>query len=255
MLMLRNLKLQGKIILAIVSMTAVALSISYVALNMLVRELANEIYSGHLSHENAMSVVNSLTLRLLIGNIVGLAVLVVLICLVIKRVCAPLSKLVMNAGEMAKGSISVKFDTRRGDEAGMVSRAFAEVQASLASLADDTVKLSQDFVKGRLYTRSDESAYQGSFRDVIESVNLIAENTVMYLNNTDNSMVLFDDEYRVSFINQYLFRHGYSKAMIGKLISEVAPPELAQEIKAHFEETRATGQPTPGRMEIQDPTG
>ena len=253
--MLRNLKLTAKIMFAISAIMIVTLMSSVVYVAPALRGFASEMYSADLSHEQAIAAADSMTFTLVMLNIGGIIVLIPVLFFTVRYFLRPLKKLAAQAEEVAKGNMDVDFGTGSNDEIGVVTRAFAEVQSAVASLVSDIVNLGQEALKGRLYKRVDESAYQGSFRDVIASVNLIAENATMYLDNINNSMVLFDDEYRVSFINQYLFRYGYSKEMFGMLLSEAAPPELLQEIKANFEKVIATGKPVYSRMELQDPDG
>ncbi|MDR2167227.1 MAG: methyl-accepting chemotaxis protein [Clostridiales bacterium] len=212
------------------------------------------IISAFDSEDLAAAVVRDVVLSLLpITAIVGVAGIILIILL--RRMLKPMHRLVAQAEEVAAGNVRVNLTTDSNDEVGKLAKSFSNVQNEISSLVDEIMRLGDSVARGNLFEKGNEAAYQGSFRDVIASVNRITENTKMYLDNMSGSVFILDNDYRLAFINQRVIDHGFPLELVGKDISEALPPAQSDNIKKHLEIVKSTGRPSRTTMNIDTPTG
>ena len=209
------------------------------------------------SQEGMQEGLRRLTMGMLLIGLAGIAVASLIMFFVGKRITAPVENLVAFASDVSQGKLNANLNTARlaDDEIGELAQSFKLVQESVSSLVDDAVKLGKDASAGYLTARGDESLYQGGFRDVIESVNNIVKNAALYLDNISGVAVIFDMDYKITFMNKYTLDMGYDNALIGKSLEEALPPEVAQVFRANFDSVKNTGKTVRSRSQLPAPTG
>ena len=181
-------------------------------------------------------------------------VLAMFVSSVISRPIRRLNKLI---SDVSSGNINVNIDKSHStkDEIGEMASNVYGLVSVIRSMAEDTVKLGQKASAGYLSAKVDRSSYQGCFRDVLRSVNVVVKNAALYLDNISGVAVIFDTDYRITFMNKYTLEMGYDNALIGKSLDEALPPEVALVFKENFDQVKNTGNAIRSRAQLPTPTG
>ena len=189
----------------------------------------------------------------LTGVVLGVAIALYISTIISK----PIKKLEDIVSDVAEGNLNINIDkaSLAQDEIGSLMLNVYGFVDTLKSIINGTVEQSKAAARGYLNTRSDETLYKGSFREVVESVNNVVENAALYLDNISGVAVIFDLDYKITFMNKYTLDMGYSPSLIGKSLEEALPPEVAKAFKENFDEVRKTGTVTRSRSQLPAPNG
>ena len=196
--------------------------------------------------------------RTIIISVIGLVAAAALMFFLISRSLKPLYILTKTVADVAHGNLNINTDKHNvsKDEIGSLTLDVYSLVDIIKTIIHDTVRLGQEVSTGHLETRGDESLYQGGYRDVIASVNRIAESTMLYLDSMKDTLTIYDEEYNVVFVNKSAQEQGYTKEkVIGKSIYEIFNKEEAEVVKNHLDQLKNKGMPTQGVVNLQTPTG
>jgi PAS domain S-box-containing protein len=192
---------------------------------------------------------------LIIISSVALAVAGTVGLISIMRKIMPIGGLITASREIAKGNMNVNLRTGGKDEIGELARSFALLQKETSALVDDILAVGNETMTGNLLAKADESRFEGAFADVVESVNSIAQNSALFVDNVNGVFVRLDTDFRARFLNRYtIVEQGFDKAILGMTIFDVLPPEIAHEFKKNFDQARDTGQSVTSKLELVLPT-
>ena len=179
------------------------------------------------------------------GVVCAVVIISALITIILLKnvVSKPLSILTEVSDRVARGDMSTQMPVMPNNEIGKLARSFSLVQGEISNLVHETVTLAGQTAQGRLYLRGDESRHKGSFRDVVASVNQLTENTMLYLDNINGSVVIFDTEFRVAFVNRHTIEEQNYKPdqIIGKTAAEALPPDEAAELSRNLTQAKNAG--------------
>ena len=199
---------------------------------------------------------SAVTNLILVSGIIFLATLI-LTYLVSKIISGPIKDLVKVVEEVAKGNLNTNIDRSRitEDEIGMMTRDVYDLIDTIKNMVEDTVELGEKASSGHLTAEGDISPYQGSYRELIGSVNSVVKNAAAYLDNINGLVVIFDTDYRITFMNKYTLEMGYDKALTGKTLEEALPPNLAEAFRKNFDRVKNTGKVVGSRIQQPTPKG
>jgi len=120
----------------------------------------------------------------------------------------------------------------------------------------ETQKKSREIIKGNLLTGKADYSAKGDFQKIIDSIDNVAGNVYQYLDDLRGAIVVFDDEYRFTFINGYARNQGYDPAqLLNKSIFEVLPSVEAKAFGKIFDSVKTTGETFHHQIEMVSPKG
>ncbi len=117
----------------------------------------------------------SINVTIVITSICTLIVLILSILFALitaKSIAKPLKNLAADIERIAKGDFSVKIDTQRHDEIGLVSKSIVLIKDTVNSLIKNIAIISEDFSKGEK-TEIPIKDYEGAYKKTAEGINNI----------------------------------------------------------------------------------
>jgi len=117
--------------------------------------------------------INNLILIVVLITICIVAVVAVVMYIIVSRtVSKPIKNLADIAENVAKGNLNVNIETSAKDETGVLAKSFADMISVINSLIAEINELGRGFqVTGDLDMKLDSTHFNGSYREVTESIN------------------------------------------------------------------------------------
>ncbi len=104
-------------------------------------------------------------------SVIALAVIILTIVAVLRKVLSPVQGVVEAANSIARGNLDVTIQTHGEDEIGMLSKAFAQMTANLNHIVTDLKYVLAEMAEGNFTVRTKaEDSYVGAFEGVLASV-------------------------------------------------------------------------------------
>ena len=167
-----------------------------------------------------------------------------------------LKALMRLAEEISEGNLNPNFPRVPDDEIGMLARSFKKMSQEVFRVLEIIRQKSQAVVGGSLNEGDVSHSAKGDFKKIIDDVNDIEWSVFQYLYNLKCAVVIFDTEYRFTFISAFARGQGYDPAvLIGKTIFEVIPAAEAKIIGDNFDKVKATGKMVSYQIEMVSPKG
>ena len=181
---------------------------------------------------------------------------VIAIAIIRVRVIKPLKILCEISDNIADGNMDLQVPITSNDEIGALARSFTTMQKEIAGVIKEIQMKSHAINSGRLHLDKSTFSAKGDFQQILNAVDNMAENASSYLNDLECSVLIFDAEYRFSFINNYTIKNGYDPAfLLGKTIYEVMPPAEAEAISKNFSHVKSTGESIRYQIDMMSPNG
>lgn len=137
--------------------------------------------------------VDSASMKIL-GISLGVGLLITLLALLVANtISSPIKDLSVAAENIANGKLNEEIFFDRGDEIGTLGDSFEKVRTNLNQMIDGSKKLSHDIVNGQLMARIDVSNQNGSYKDLLNGFNEVANANTGILDNAANVMVASSD--------------------------------------------------------------
>ncbi|MCL2198531.1 MAG: methyl-accepting chemotaxis protein [Defluviitaleaceae bacterium] len=174
-----------------------------------------------------------------------------------KYVGKPLKKLCEVSDNIADGNMNTKIPNMKStDEIGQLAESFRCMASEISTVIDESQKRSRAITSGNL--RADRSNYlaKGDFQTIIDSIDNVASNVFQYLDDLSCAIVIFDSEYRFTFINGLARSQGYDpNVLVGQSILDVMPPAEADSFRANFGRVNDTGKMISYQIDMITPGG
>ncbi len=160
--------------------------------------------AGAMSLEKAEAAVLKTALFAGIGCIVVIAVSVLVLSLFVRRsIRKPMLSLVDASRALAEGKLDVKIDVqKRKDEIGILGNAILQVVEKISGLIADIALQEGRVAEGHLLERTDESAYSGEYKALIQGYNKTVDTLVNYMNKLPLPVLVLDREFTMCYINE-----------------------------------------------------
>ncbi|MCL2602897.1 MAG: ATP-binding protein [Defluviitaleaceae bacterium] len=107
----------------------------------------------------------------LLPTLSGIILASILMLVIVARSLQPLRPLAAAAGEVARGNLSVDFETRRNDEISQVSNSFLDIVKALAILRDSFVKAEESMTSGDIHYHLEDARLSGVYDEMLISTN------------------------------------------------------------------------------------
>lgn len=108
---------------------------------------------------------------LVVFSVIALIILVVAVVLILKRMIAPLSKVMEGAKSIASGNLKVSFDVKTEDEIGMLAKTFQFMSDNLMRIVGDVRYLLGEMADGNFAISTKEAdSYVGDFEGFLTSM-------------------------------------------------------------------------------------
>jgi|GEM_PF-2426948 len=168
----------------------------------------------------------------------------------------PLKRLCEASDSIANGNMNTNISVTSNDEFGVLQYAFQRMQNEVYTVIDETEKKSREIIRGNLQSDRSDYVAKGDFQRIITSIDDVTGNVFQYLNNLNCAIVIFDDEYRFTFINGYAVNQGYDpKVLHNKTIYETMPENESAGLGKTFDHVKSTGQSFRHQIEMISPKG
>ena len=191
-------------------------------------------------------------------SLIGLGVAVFVMFLISNGLTKPVKRLGDLVADVSGGNLNINMDRKNisGDEIGSLTLNIYNLVDTIKTIVDNTIELGRQASAGHLEVRGDESAYQGSFCELVTGANKIIESLGVYMDNLNDAVLIYDENFHTSYMNKSLQNQGFeSEKVIGKPFYDFLPENDGNEVKKHMEQVKATGLMAQSRLETILPTG
>jgi len=250
-----TLSLKSKIIIpslvAIILLVTVLIVYTTTNVNKITGELADQRI------ETAVQTASSLKFTLVILGIVGIGITAALMNLLISGISKSIGSLTLAAEQIAEGNMNIKLsDITSDDEVGKLAQSFKSMSKTVSDTIEKVQKKSLEIASGNFDTSKSNISAKGDFQKVLDSVDVVAESIIQYLDEMPCGITLFDEDYRMTFLNAHNRAAGFDpEHLLGKTALEVFPADYANMLNEKFAKTAATGKPEHYPLETPLSTG
>ena len=193
----------------------------------------------------------------LIG-VMGIALALTALYFISNNLIKPIKRLVTIVSDISKGKLNINVDRQNlsKDEIGILTQDIYDLIDTIKNINNEIQTRSQKIINGNLLVTESDFVAQGDFRTILDGVNDVAQSVARYLNVLDCGIVMFDLEYRFTFINTYNKNFGFDhNVLFGKAISEVVPPDQAKFMIDKLEQAAKTKEAVRYKIEMPLPSG
>jgi methyl-accepting chemotaxis protein len=123
------------------------------------------------------------TITFVLILVISSMIIAVLIGLYLSRIITkPINHLIDASNKIASGDLNVNLDSTSTDETGILLGAMNKMATNIKKLVDETHKLSDSAIKGKLDNRADSSKFEGEFAILINGFNSTLDAVISPLN-------------------------------------------------------------------------
>ena len=99
-----------------------------------------------------------------------------------KNITRPINECVSAANNLSDGITDISFNVKTKDETGILIEAMKNMGSTISSMINDTNKLSEATIAGKLDNRADASKYKGAYNDLVSGINYTLDSVIKPLN-------------------------------------------------------------------------
>ena len=137
---------------------------------------------------------NALLTIVFFGSAATLLSSLIIFFIVKKTITNPLAGIQMMAENVAKGNLNINIDTSSKDETGMLAKSFKEMIAVINMLINAINEMGRSYqIDGDIEAKIDGSRFDGSYRDVADSINNLMDNLVNEIIKFFDCLTKFND--------------------------------------------------------------
>jgi len=202
------------------------------------------------THLNMMSTVS-------IGvSVIAIALMVVILLALVLHITRPITELTVATKEIARGNFDVNLQSSGNDEIGMLTRDMFTLADVIKDVINEIQKKTEAINNGNLTAIKTESQAKGAFQDILDNVDNVTESLCKYFDILDCGIILFDLEYRFTFINALNRKHGFDpNVLLGKTIKDTLPPAEADFLVGKLEQVAKSREVVHYPIEMPLPDG
>ena len=194
----------------------------------------------------------------IVVSLIGLTTGIGSAIMIVVYISRPLSKVVELVRNVSNGKLNVNIDRRNisKDEIGMLTSDVCSLVDAIKGVTDEIQNRIEAINNGNLTAIKTDYQAEGDFQKILDNVGNLSESLFRYLDILDCGIVLFNLDYRYTFINNFNKKRGFDPtAMLGKTIHETMPPDIADFLLEKLKQSAHTREPVYYPIEIPLPNG
>jgi len=207
---------------------------------------------------NVSDVVDAINTSMLIMILFALGVLTVFFALSVfianRGLIKPVNEMTETMSRVCEGDFNFQSSKSYIREIRALSESFGKMIRTLHDMTDEIKKRSQEIAKGNLTKSKDSFTAKGDFQKILDGVDETAENAARYLDEVACGVILFNTDYRITFVNAYNRKLGYEN-LVGKKLSETITNDAEELMLMKLDEAACTGELAHYTVEILLPDG
>ena len=188
----------------------------------------------------------------------GVLTAVAVMMFITGRLMRPIKRLGSLVSDVSLGNLNVNMD-RSGisrDEIGSLTDDVYELVGTIKGITDEIQYRIQAIRDGNLTAIKTDYRAKGEFQTILDNVDDVAGSVFQYLDILDCGIVLFDLDFRFTFINAFNRKLGFDESvMLGKTLSETLGAQQASFMMEKLERAGRTGEPVRYPIEMPLPDG
>ena len=191
-------------------------------------------------------------------GLAGLLISLLVIYFIANKLTRPIKGLASLVTDVSDGKLNVNIDMSNisKDEIGDLTRDVYELVGTIKGITDEIQKRIEAIRNGNLAAVKTGYRSKGEFQKILDNVDNVTGSLFQYLDILDCGIVLFDSEYRFTFINEFNKNLGFNPdVMLGKSIGETLAADQADFMISKLEEAARTGEPARYPIEMPLPDG
>jgi len=222
-------------------------------------EFTQEVYSSMRHQASLVYDKASMTTNILIAAVIIMIIFSVTMASLLGRIISnPLNNLVLAAKNIAAGNLNFNIDpaiASMTDETGQLAKSFREMQMEIASVLDEVQKRNREILRGDLIGIHSDISVQGDFQLIVDGVEEVAKGFSHYFDELNCGFIIFDDEFRFTFINKYVKRDYDPSELLGRTVLEAMPRDEADLLMQKFEKAKTSKATVEYIIEMITPKG
>ena len=201
---------------------------------------------------------NIIILVMALIGVAGVLIAVVVMMFISSKLMRPIKRLGDLVADVSNGELNVNMDRSNlpKDEIGDLTHDVYELVGTIKDITDEIQKRIEAIRNGHLTAIKTGYRAKGEFQRILDNVDGVTLSLFQYLDILDCGIVLFDADYRITFINAYNRKLGFDPdVMLGKTISETISADQADFMISKLGEAALTGEPARYPIEMPLPDG
>ena len=186
----------------------------------------------------------------------GLAAALLIMFWIAGKLTRPITRLANLVTDVSQGKVNVNIDVSAlpQDEIGGLTQDVYTLVDVIKNINSEIQTKSQRIINGNLQKVDSDFEAKGDYKKILEGVDDIADSVSKYLDEITCGIVLFDTDYRFSFINAYNKKLGFTDALLGKTLREAMGVD-GDFLATKLEEAARSDKPVNYPTEINRPDG
>jgi len=144
-----------------------------------------------------------LTLTIMKASIVIALVVIVFVAFLIRRIVSnPIMRVANFAKSVSNGNLSDTIEINRKDEIGQMTRALNRMVGTFNAVIQEIDQMVMQIESGKLDNRADTSKFKGTYIDLVQGCNTLADALLGYINAINMPTIIIDNEFNVLFVSK-----------------------------------------------------
>ena len=139
---------------------------------------------------------------MLVSFLIAITVLTLLALLVKRIISNPIIRVVDFAKRVSDGNLSQTIQINRKDEIGQMTNALNNMVGIFKSVVNEIDSVVTDIDSGKLVKRGDISQFKGSYADLVQGCNTLADVLIGYINSINIPAIIIDREFNLLFVSK-----------------------------------------------------
>jgi len=177
-------------------------------------------------------------------DVISISTILLTGVLLILRKLSPIRQLVQLATDVSEGRFNTNVSNNKisNDEIGQLFGTFKKLEGEIFSLIEKTKAKSMSIASGNFDINKADFSANGNFQNVLDSIDVVAESFIQYLDDLPGGVAIFDSERKCSFFNTYNIERGFDpQKMLGKRLTEALDTETGTFLESKILEAARTG--------------
>ncbi|KPA14234.1 methyl-accepting chemotaxis protein [Candidatus Magnetomorum sp. HK-1] len=147
--------------------------------------------------------IKQLTITIMWVSLVIALTILLFVAFLVKRIISnPIIRVVDFAKRVSDGNLSQTIQIKRKDEIGQMTNALNNMVGKFKAVGNEIEDIVTNIDSGKLDKRGDISKFKGSYNDLIQGCNTLADVLIGYINSINIPAIIIDNEFNLLFISK-----------------------------------------------------